>query len=164
MANAPGGWPQPPQQPWGYDPRYQGGSQYRPDLSKGTLPIVLVVSGLGFVAWATYFGTGTLKNIEVSQERILTKVETYAQRSDERAQRLESALAKSDKEGFTKTDHALWCLRAETVNRDWKCADNPRRVDTEGDERAPPIWRGLSGGDPSPNDWQTATTPRRPKQ
>jgi hypothetical protein len=132
-------------------------------LSKGNLPVLLVVSGLAFVAWATYYGTGTLKNIEVSQERILTKVETYAQRSDERAQRLETALAKSDKEGFTKTDHALWCLRAETVNRDWKCADNPRRAGMEGDERAP-IWRGLEPSDPSVGDWNTATVPGRSRQ
>ncbi len=134
----------PPQPPWGYDPRFYPPQRRSVDLSSGHLPIALVVTGFAFVAWATYYGTGTLKNIETSQERILNKVETYAQRSDERAARLEAALAKSDREGFSKTDHELWCAKTEAIlnNKGWKCAE------TESGRAAfdsPSIWDGHLG-------------------
>jgi hypothetical protein len=152
----------PPQPPWGYDPRFYPQPRKSVDLSSGHLPIALVITGFAFVAWATYYGTGTLKSIETSQERILNKVETYAQRSDERAARLESALAKSDREGFSKTDHALWCAKTEAANREWKCADSIR-ADHTGDEKAPPpIWHGF--GKTMAEDWQTSVSPGRSRQ
>lgn len=119
-----------------------------PSIERLTVPLLLVVSALCFVGWATWFGTTAINKIQENITEISNNLKNYIERSDARVLRIEEALDKRTDERLTKFDHEIWCLRTERLNPNWKCGGTqpPRSDETE----SPAIWSGK-------DNWKTST-------
>lgn len=123
--------------------------------------VMTVISAIGFVVWATYFGTTQFQSLKTGQERTEDKIEqtaieiknvvsNYTTSTSDRIARLENEVRAKTASRFSKGDMELWCAKTEQLNADikWQCAPVLNQVT----ETMPPIWNGVS---PS---WSTATT------
>lgn len=123
--------------------------------------VMTVISAIGFVVWATYFGTTQFQSLKTGQERTEDKIEqtaieiknvvsNYTTSTSDRIARLENEVRAKTASRFSKGDMELWCAKTEQLNADikWQCAPVLNQVT----ESMPPIWNGVS---PS---WSTATT------
>ena len=123
--------------------------------------VMTVISALGFVVWATYFGTSQFQNLQNGQIRTENKLEQTAieiknavvngiATTTDRVARLENEVRAKAASRFSKPDMELWCAKTEQLNADikWQCAP----VINQMTENMPPIWNGVS---PS---WSTAIT------
>lgn len=113
-----------------------------------TVPALLVVSVVGFAAWATWWGTNAVNDIQSSVKDIGQALTNYIVRADQRVLKIEEALKTRTDERLTKMDHEMWCLRTERINPNWRCGSV-----AEPPAGQPPIWEGAES-------WRTTEKPK----
>jgi hypothetical protein len=86
------------------------------DARNLTLPIITMISIIGFVIWATYMGTTVMLENRaelVDVKQALTEIKSEVQK------------LKIKEDGpnreVTATDMAIFCLRAQIMNKEWRC-------------------------------------------
>lgn len=129
---------------------------YREPISieRATVPFLLVISIVGFAAWATWFGTTAINKIQTDIQTIGQNLTNYIMRADKRVTDIEQALITRTGERMTKEEfkvwHELWCLRTERVNENWRCG----HIDGRDLGASPPIWEGSE-------NWRTTETQKK---
>jgi hypothetical protein len=135
-----GGTPSHPQVVYVQHQPTQGGGQ---SVERLTVPLLLFLSGVAFVGWASWFGTTSLANMQSDIKELSTMLVNYIERSNERVLRIERTLDARTAERWTKQDQALFCAQTEAIpgNKGWKCAESNGRAEFD----APSIWNGHLG-------------------
>lgn len=87
------------------------------DARSLTLPMVAVVSVVISSMWFTYFLVSERGRLDKRIDTVVTSVERLAASISELASGLEKGLD----DRFTYTDFNLYCARAETLNKNWRC-------------------------------------------
>lgn len=86
------------------------------DARNLTLPIITMISIIGFVIWVTYIGTSEMS---ANKSKLVTIENTLLELKDEI--RNLKTVNKGPDRGLTITDMAIFCLRAQILNKDWRC-------------------------------------------
>lgn len=86
------------------------------DARNLTLPIITMVSIIGFVIWITYVGTNLMSE---NRSRLITVENTLLELKTEI--RNMKTTSKGPDRALTITDMAIFCLRAQILNKDWRC-------------------------------------------
>ena len=85
------------------------------DARSLTLPVITIVSIIGFVMWVTYIGTSELaagrsRLVGIENTLIVLNEKIKALHSDD-----------TRKQYLTANDITVFCLRAQVLNKDWRC-------------------------------------------
>jgi len=86
------------------------------DARNLTLPIITMISIIGFVIWVTYIGTTMMSE---NRAKLVTVENTLMELKEEI--RNMKTLSKGPDRALTVTDMAIFCLRAQILNKDWRC-------------------------------------------
>jgi hypothetical protein len=94
-----------------------------------TLPIITMISIIGFFMWVTYIGTNQLSE----NKSKLTSIENTLVELKEEIRNIKSSYSNYNSgpgKHLTPTDMAIFCLRAQIVNKDWRCPSVNHTYDT----------------------------------
>lgn len=108
-----------------------------------TVPIILACTIAVAVAGLTYFGTKELGDIKHSISDLSRDIRSMGNDLTRRVESVERDVEVKARDRWTKTDHDLWCLRTEQINKDWRCGEGPpmRRDAFPEKKTTKPSWR-----------------------
>jgi hypothetical protein len=128
-----------------------------------TLPIITMISIIGFVIWITYIGT---QEITAGRNKLSSIENTLIELKDE-IKNIKSA-SKGPDRGLTATDMAIFCLRAQILNKEWRCPSVNHSYDSLNQLNDSDILREIQRlnrqeGSRSPLDKDLSLPPPQPK-
>lgn len=87
------------------------------DLSKGTIPVVIVASLIAFIAFASYQISAVISSLRFDKEAADTRFSGI----ERDLGAIRNLLEKSDY--VAPTEFKAWCAVTEALNKGWKCGD-----------------------------------------
>lgn len=85
-------------------------------VTRMTIPIVMAATVAVALVAGTYGAT-------VQFTEIRNAIQSLSEKMDRMSMDLSGRIERVERDGWTKTDHQLWCSRAERVNAGWRCSE-----------------------------------------
>lgn len=102
----------------------KGASPITFDARSLTLPATAIIAAVGAFVWGTFVIVGERERIDRRINNTITAIERLAVSVERLA--VQQQIGTRDR--WTRTEHDIWCSKAEKVNKNWVCPEIPVRI------------------------------------
>lgn len=120
----------PPQFDVDYHPTLEapGARQSKDSVLGLHMPMIAVVLVCIFIATSTGVVVAHFYGLQHAISRLADQLEHLTETFVTRLTGIEEEVAKRAADSYTRTDQAIWCMRTELLNPDWRCARQGTRL------------------------------------